>query len=147
MGIVSTNYSTKKVSGTPPCKCRLSARMNYSENTKRTMLKYTVIDGNEPLPLTTEHSIDYRISMSIFGQQIYFVFLSGCDQRAMHRVIADDQLRSFSTYVLKVVLVLLFLVCASLMLLGGGVVGLYVLKSSLGIDVFEGHSVLHDLIY
>lgn len=146
-GTVRTNYTTRKPSARRFASAQSVSTMNQSEGVKRSMSDPTVIDENGVLPPTTRHSIDYRISTSIFGRQVYFVFLSGFDQRSLHRVFADDELRPFPTYFLKFILVLFVLASAFLMLVGGAVVALYVLKSYVGIDIFDDHSVLHDLVF
>lgn len=92
------------------------------------------------------HALDYRISFSILGQQLYVVPLAGDDQRALDRVKTDGQLRSFVLLALKALLLLTFALGVAVILAGGSIAGIYVLKTLAGIDLFEGTSILHDLL-
>lgn len=93
------------------------------------------------------HAIDYRISLPLFGTRLYFVMLAGVDQRAIQRVRRDGQLRSLPVFAVKALLLAFLGLGALSMVLGFGVIALYVLKSALGINLFESHSFLHPFVY
>ena len=77
--------------------------------------------------LASRHRIDIRRSFPFFGKRFYLVFLFGRDLRQRHR-----QESTLSTMLLTFLLLLgtLFVTCCVLLTL-------YMIKSALGIDVFQ----------
>ena len=93
------------------------------------------------------HTIDYRVSTALLGRRFYLALFSGRELRSPRRVSDDGQQRGFMDFLFEAVLLCLagvFLVC---LLALSGLVTLYLVKSALGIDLFEGPSVLHRFFF
>lgn len=80
--------------------------------------------------LVNRQPVDIRKSFPFFGKRYFFVFLAGKDRRRLPR----DKF-SLSEYLVLVMVVLLILSMASL-----SVLALYLLKSAVGIDIFQDYS-------
>ena len=80
-----------------------------------------------------KHSVDVRSTFGIpfTTTQIYYVFLIGKNRRDLSR--REQQISAITT---AVVVSFLIIICMML-----GMLGLYLLKSALGIDLFEGFSL------
>ena len=94
-----------------------------------------------------DHALDYRISFRLLGLRLYFVLLAGIEQRSPHRLHQAGQLRSTTLLAAKLVLLMVMLLGLITMLMAAGIVGLYIVKSLAGIDLFEGESFLHGPVY
>ncbi|EMF0718708.1 hypothetical protein V2E67_005159 [Citrobacter freundii] len=79
------------------------------------------------ITLGSKHRVDIRRSFPFFGKRFYLVFLFGRDLRQRHR-----QESTLSTILLTCLLLIavLFVTCCILLTL-------YMIKSALGIDVFQ----------
>lgn len=89
------------------------------------------------------HAIDYRGAIPWFGRRFYFSFLAGPEGRQR-----QDQARKFSPrrMIIKVgSLMGLYLAVAAMAF--PAILVLYFIKTLAGIDLFEGHSVLHNFIF
>lgn len=94
-------------------------------------------------PSPDRHKTDFRVSLPFFGRRYYLRFLGGIEQRNDGRLQREGQScprrQSLAYTVLLSVLVSSGLVA--------GVVILYFLKSVLGVDLFQDHSIIHNLIF
>ena len=92
---------------------------------------------------TRYHAIDYRTSISFFGIPFYITFLMGRERRSRERLALEGQTRvhrvALAHIVLTLVITLSFVAAAGCVL--------YLVKSALGIDLFDGHFALHDLFF
>ncbi|MFV0367828.1 MAG: hypothetical protein ACK5KM_05165 [Hyphomicrobiaceae bacterium] len=94
-------------------------------------------------PVSRKHPLDYRVSLPFFGKRYYFVFLGGTERRNKKRIERDGQNAPWRlTTAYFIIVTLLVSVGLSALILG-----LYALKSLMGIDLFEGHSFMHGIIY
>lgn len=91
----------------------------------------------------TNHIVEYRISVPFLGGRYYVAFFSGRCQRSLDRITAEGQRRSwvhtsfsFGT---------LFLVASTMLMCGAATA--YLVKSLLGIDLFDDHFILHNLFF
>lgn len=94
-------------------------------------------------PRPGSHKLDYRVSVPFFGRRYYFVLLGGKDRRTRARVIHEGHAATWR-------LSLAYVILMSAVMSGGMfavVLVLYVVKSLLGINVFEEHSILHNLFF
>lgn len=89
-----------------------------------------------------KHSIDYRGGLRWFGRHYYFSFLAGPEGRRLH---ARERLspRRLIIKVGSIVGMYMLLAAMAFPLL----LALYFIKTLAGIDLFEGHSVLHNFIF
>lgn len=81
--------------------------------------------------LTSRHQIDIRRSFPFFSKRYYLVFLFGRDLRRQHRQESTLS-RMLLTFLLLIAV--LFVTCCILLTL-------YMIKSALGIDVFQNFHV------
>lgn len=94
-------------------------------------------------PRPGKHKIDYRVSVPFFGRRYYFVFLMGRERRTLMRIHSEGQDTVWRMSVAYTILM-------SAIAMGGFVAAimlLYVVKSMVGIDLFDEHSFLHRLLY
>ena len=68
------------------------------------------------------HAVDYRISVSCLGQQIYLVLLMGADERSKDRLTSDGQIRSLTLLLLKLALLMFACLAFVCMILGAAVI-------------------------
>ncbi len=94
-------------------------------------------------PAPSHHRIEYRVSVGLFRRRYYLTVFAGRDRRTLERLRREGQISTRAMSIAATVAVCLIAGCGTLLLLMAG----YVLKSSLGIDLFEGPSVLHDLLF
>jgi hypothetical protein len=78
-----------------------------------------------------KHRVDFRTTFGLFSRRYYLVFLAGHNIRSMTREQQKRQLL-INSIVLSLVLVLCMLV---------GLLALYLIKSALGIDLFDDFSL------
>lgn len=86
------------------------------------------------------HRIDLRASVPLPGGRWYVTILAGRERRSPDRLRAEGQthwLRRATVYVMLMSLVLWLAVCV--------LVAIYLVKSALGLDLFDGASPLHIL--
>ena len=82
------------------------------------------------------HWIDLRTSLPLFGKRIYLVLLAGSERRSRQRRQLDRK-----SHPLAMAGNLVAMMLFGLMLLAAVLGFLYLLKSSLGIDIFPGFSL------
>ncbi|MBA8196843.1 hypothetical protein HVZ23_03220 [Citrobacter freundii] len=83
------------------------------------------------ITLGSRHQVDIRRSFPFFGRRFYLVFLFGRDLRHWHR---RESTLSNILIALLLLFVVLFVTCCVLLTL-------YMIKSALGIDVFQNFHV------
>lgn len=91
---------------------------------------------------TANHLIDYRLSLPIGYRRFYIRFLCGRERRKISRIIAEGQANPWLVLA-AMALLFWFMMTVTLALI---VVGVYLLKTVLGIDLFDGPSFLHRLL-
>lgn len=94
-----------------------------------------------------DHALKYQASSSLFGRKFYLAFFFGKERRSDERVGKDDQKKPFhmvAFFALMIAICFVGLFFGGLML---AVVGAYLFKSAVGIDLFEEHSFLHGLLF
>lgn len=87
--------------------------------------------------------LSYRISFSVFGRRFFFAFLAGREYRSAQRVATEGQTKSWQHRLFGVALLVAF---ASTMLMSS-IATAYLVKSLIGVDVFEDHFPLHPLFF
>jgi len=92
---------------------------------------------------TRYHSIDYRTSISFFGIPFYVTFLMGREHRSRERLAMEGQTQIHRVAIGHIILTLL----VGLSCLAAVACVLYLFKSVVGIDLFEGNSFLHELFF
>ena len=93
------------------------------------------------------HRIAYRVSSRLFGQRFYVALFAGIEKRCPKRVADAGERRWLLRLVMDAALFGWAMLCAVCFLLGFAVVAAYLLKSGLGIDLFEDHFVLHGVFF
>ncbi|MFO3904500.1 hypothetical protein AAHD62_08220 [Enterobacter hormaechei] len=83
------------------------------------------------ITLASRHRVDFRKSFPFFGKRLYLVFLLGRDHRAHAR---PESRLSRIVVTFLILFATLFLLCCVLLTL-------YMIKSALGIDVFQNFHV------
>ena len=89
------------------------------------------------------HLLDYRLSVPLGSRRFYLRVLCGRERRKLSRLIAEGQTNPWLT-IAATALIFWFMMTVSLALI---VVALYLIKTALGIDLFDGPSFLHRLIF
>lgn len=89
------------------------------------------------------HWIDYRVSIPFFGGRYYLTVFFGKERRQLSRIKLEGQasvMKASVVYIIAgwVLISLLFMVLAATV---------YMVKSVLGLDMFEDPSVFHSLFY
>ena len=92
---------------------------------------------------TRYHAIDYRTSISFFGIPFYVTFLMGRERRSRERLAMEGQTQVHRVAIAHIVLTLLI----ALSCLAAMACILYLAKSAMGIDLFDGHSSLHEMFF
>lgn len=94
-------------------------------------------------PRQGRHSLDFRVSLPVLGKRYYLVLLGGKERRSRARLRSEGQDAARRLWI-GYALVLGVLLSASVVF---GIMLLYLAKSMLGIDLFDEHSVMHDLFF
>ena len=94
-------------------------------------------------PSRAPHIIDYRLSVPLGSQRFYFRVLCGRERRKLSRLIAEGQTNPWLVIV-AAAMAFWFMMTMSLACI---VVITYLVKSALGIDLFDGPSPLHRLFF
>ena len=81
--------------------------------------------------LASRHPVDIRRSFPFFGKRFYLVFLLGRDLRQCHR---EESTLMTVLFAMLLLFAVLFVTCCVLLTL-------YMIKSALGIDVFQNFHV------
>ena len=89
------------------------------------------------------HIIDYRLSLPFGSRRFYVRLLFGRERRKLSRLIAEGQTNPW-LMLAAAVLLFWFMITVSLVFIA---VGVYLLKTVLGIDLFDGPSFLHRLLF
>lgn len=92
---------------------------------------------------TRFHSIDFRTSLSFFGIPFYVTFLMGRERRSRERLAMEGQTQVHRVAIAHIILTVLI----GLSLLAAVGCILYLVKSAVGIDLFDGNSSLHELFF
>lgn len=94
-------------------------------------------------PHGAEHVIAYRASIPILGGRYYVAFFVGREQRTAERQITENQRKSWLHTTVSLSAVAMGLSTMLMCLLATA----YLVKSLLGIDLFDDHSFLHGLFF
>ena len=92
---------------------------------------------------SAQHIMDYRLSLPFGTRRFYVRLLCGRERRKLSRLIAEGQTNPWLTLA-AAVLLFWFMITVSLVFLA---IGLYLLKTVLGIDLFDGPSFLHRILF
>lgn len=93
------------------------------------------------IPRVSPHVIDYRVSIPFFGKRYYLTVLAGRERRSRARLAREGQLMSGQVARLDATVLGVALAFGLIAL----AFGLYIVKSALGIDLFEGNSAMHEV--
>ena len=93
------------------------------------------------VPANSPHVIDYRVSVPFFGKRFYVTLLAGRERRSLARLAGEGQLPSVQMFNLNPALLGILLA----IVIFGMAMGAYIVKSALGIDLFEGDSAMHEI--
>ena len=93
------------------------------------------------IPRVSPHVIDYRVSIPFFGKRYYLTVLAGRERRSRARLAREGQLMSGQVARLDATVLGVALAFGLIAL----AFGLYIVKSALGIDLFEGDSAMHEV--
>lgn len=91
----------------------------------------------------TEHAVAYRASFPLFRRRYYIAFFAGYEQRDDRRLAIEAQRKSWWHTTFSLSAVAMF-TCTLLM---STLAVAYLLKSVLGIDLFEDHFFMHWLFF
>lgn len=92
---------------------------------------------------TRYHAIDYRTSISFFGIPFYVTFLMGRERRSRERLAMEGQTQIHRVALAHIILTLVI----AMSCVAAVACVLYLVKSALGIDLFDGHFALHDMFF
>lgn len=92
---------------------------------------------------TRFHAVDFRTSISFFGVPFYITLLMGRERRSRERLAQEGQTQVHKIAIAHIVLALVM----GLSCLAAIACLLYLLKSAVGIDLFDGHFAMHDLFF
>lgn len=93
------------------------------------------------------HKIAYRVSSRLFGARFYVALFAGFEKRCPNRVKDAGEKRWLLRLMMDAALFGWAMLCAVIFVVGFAVVGAYLLKSGLGIDLFEDHFILHGVFF
>ncbi len=93
------------------------------------------------------HAVAYRISTSFFGRRFYMAFFMGTERRGTERLEREGQIHSFTNILFSLVGLAWLVFWVSAVAIGLSVIGMYVLKSAVGINLLDGPSFLHPFFY
>lgn len=93
------------------------------------------------------HAVDYRASSSFCGRNFYLTLFVGPENRSLRRLRTEGQRRTLYRVLAEVAGFCMTISMLTCLIVGATVIVLYVAKSALGIDLMEGHTVLHDYFY
>lgn len=93
------------------------------------------------------HAFAYRASSSLFGKRFYFSIFFGKEKRSDARLEADGRKKPFWVLMVMAFTIAWIIFWLTIVSLGLGVVVVYLLKSGIGIDLFEQNSFLHDYFF
>lgn len=99
------------------------------------------IERTKPRP--GKHSLDFRVSLPVLGRRYYMVLLGGKERRSRARLAAEGQDAARRLWIGYSLLVSV-LFTASCML---GILLVYLVKSMLGMDLFDESSAMHELFF
>lgn len=106
-----------------------------------------------PDPAKTEdtrennHLFAYRANSSLFGKRFYIYIVFGKEKRSDARLASEGRQKSFSRILMMVLSIAWMIFWVTVVLLGLGVVVLYLFKSGIGLNLFDGHFFLHDYFF
>jgi len=89
------------------------------------------------------HVIDHRASIRLLGRRYYIRLLVGPESRNALRLSDEGQISLAKAVAIMLMIAWLALPMVAFII----VLGLYALKSFIGIDLFDGSSFLHPLFY
>ncbi len=99
------------------------------------------IEANKPQ--AANHWVDYRVSIPWIGGGFYVRLFMGKERRNRSRLDAEGQVSLPKTSI--ALIFFLWALCCLAMF--GSVILLYLIKSTIGIDLFNGPSILHPFFY
>lgn len=132
--------------GHPPDTTEISSRIPPDI---RAQLSHTQLHQLTRLiaPPVAQHSFTYRASTAWFGQNFYLAIFMGQEQRRPDRLDGEDCERSLFALLMSVISFALVIAVVVVFLIGASFVVAYLLKSALGIDLFQEHSFLHPYFF
>jgi len=132
-----------------PCKIdshpayeRMLARLPSGMRASFTMAQLAML-AEASRPPSLRHCVDYRVSLPFFGARYYLTIFFGKERRSRNRVAFEGQAnisQASIAYVVVLWILITFCLVTALVLL-------YVVKSAMGFDFFDGPSFLHDYAY
>lgn len=93
-------------------------------------------------PAPSPHAVEYRVSIPLFGRRYYFTLFAGRERRTIARLRHEGQLGA--KVVSIAVAVGICLVSGAIALLA--MFFIYLMKSTLGIDLTDGPSIFHNFL-
>ncbi|MGH1418941.1 MAG: hypothetical protein ACRBCJ_08805 [Hyphomicrobiaceae bacterium] len=91
----------------------------------------------------TSHFVDYCASIPWFGRRFYIRMLLGTERRNRTRLRSEGQISLPKTSILFFAIIFI----VSSLALFGSVIVLYLIKSTMGINLLDGPSVLHPIFF
>mgnify|MGYP001820607228 CR=1 FL=1 len=99
--------------------------------------------GHEMVDRYGRHDFDIRLSLPWFKNRYYLRVLSGTEQRSPQRLDAEKQSGIAKISIFYGIVLFLFFASA----IFGAAIFLYIVKSMLGINLFEAHSPFHRIFF
>ena len=96
---------------------------------------------------STAHAFDYRASSTFLGRRFYLALFAGAEARSACRLEREGLSRNLASVLFDVATFCLGMSALICFVTGMVVIGAYIIKSALGIDLMEGPSFLHDWLY
>lgn len=101
-------------------------------------------DFRKPVAVrSTDHVVAYRLSLPVVGRRYYIACFVGREQRSLARLTAEKQRKSWLNLAISMSalagILSTFFICT--------LASAYLVKSMLGIDLFEDHFFLHNLFF
>jgi hypothetical protein len=102
---------------------------------------FVLAQATKPPP--TRHWLDYRASIPFFGARYYITLFCGKERRQLERIKLEGQASVGKASLAYIILAWGFFS----LLIAAFIVAAYVAKSVMGIDLLEGPSAFHGLIF
>ena len=94
---------------------------------------------------TVRHNVRYRFSSSIFGRHFYVALVAGSETRSPGRLRDEGIKRRLAAVAFEIGVFCLAVSLMICLVIGVAVVGLYIVKCVMGIDLMDGPSPLHPI--
>ena len=98
-------------------------------------------------PKSGRHLIAYRASSALFGRRFYISIFFGAEKRTDQRLTQEGRKKSFLGLLMMALTLVWVIFWATVVIIGFCVVALYLLKSAVGINLFEQDSFLHPYFF